>query len=128
VGVKWFRDEPGTGEAVDLLHAHGHGEVELVVPSLFVYEVVSVASRTMSPDDASTFWERFMSWRIAVVEVGAALVSEALAVKGETGCSFYDAVSPALARELGAELCSADVRAHSRWPEVILLPTPDDVG
>ena len=124
VGVKWFRDEAGTGDALELLHAHGRGEVELVVPSLFVYEVVSVVTRSMPAAHADAFWERFVSWRVSVVEVGATLVRGALAVRGELGCSFYDAVAPALARELEAQLCSADVRAHGGWPEVMLLPKP----
>ena len=63
-----------------------------------------------------------MGWRIGVVEVGATLVSDVLEVRGELGCSFYDAVAPALARELNARLCSADVRAHAGWPDVMLLP------
>ena len=124
VGVKWFRDEAGTDGALQLLRAHGRGDVELVVPSLFVYEVVAVATRTMSTEHADVFWERFVSWRVSVVEVGATLVHEALTVRGELGCSFYDAVAPALARELAARLCSADVRAHGAWPEVMLLPEP----
>ena len=124
VGVKWFRDEAGTDGALELLRAHGRGEVELVVPSLFVYEVVAVATRSMSGPHADAFWDRFVSWRVSVVEVGAALVHEALAVREELGCSFYDAIAPALARELDARLCSADVRAHGGWPEVMLLPEP----
>jgi len=122
VGVKWFREEEGTDDALELLRSHGRGEVELVVPSLFVYEVVSVATRSMPAAHADAFWERFVSWRVSVVEVGTTLVHEALAVREELGCSFYDAIAPALARELEARLCSADVRAHGRWPEVMLLP------
>lgn len=124
VGVKWFRDEPGTDDALKLLHAHGRGEIGIVVPSLFVYEVVSVATRSMAITHGVEFWERFVSWRLSVVEVGASLVSEALAVRQELDCNFYDAVAPALARDLGARLCSADVRAHAGWPEVMLLPEP----
>ena len=124
VGVKWFRDEAGTDGALELLRAHGRGELELVVPSLFVYEVVSVATRSMPAAQADAFWERFVSWRVSVAEVGATLVHEALAVREELGCSFYDAIAPALARELDARLCSADVRAHGGWPEVMLLPEP----
>ena len=94
------------------------------MPSLFVYEVVSVATRSMSAAQADAFWERFMTWRVSVVEVGATLVREALAVREELGCSFYDAVAPALARELDARLCSADVRAHAGWSDVMLLSEP----
>lgn len=121
VGVKWFRDEPGADEARELLLAHGRGEIQLVVPSLFVYEVVAVATRTMSAPDARVFWERFMSWRLSVVEVGGAFVSEALAVRERLGCSFYDALAPALAVQLDAQLYSADTRAHARFAGVQLI-------
>ena len=121
VGVKWFRAEPGSTDAQELLRRHGRGEIELVVPSLFVYEVIAVAARTMSAADARAFWERFMSWRLSVVEVGGALVDEALVVRNRLGCSFYDAVAPALASQLDARLCSADLRAHGEWPGVELL-------
>ena len=121
VGVKWFRAEPGSAEALELLLSHGRGEVELVVPSLFVYEVVAVATRTMPAADARAFWDRFMSWRVQVVEVGAALVHEALTVSQRLGCSFYDALAPALASRLDAQLYSADRRAHAEWPKVVLL-------
>jgi predicted nucleic acid-binding protein len=121
VGVKWFREEPGSAAALELLRSHGVGDVELVVPSLFVYEVVAVATRTLSAEDARTFWERFLAWRIGVVEVSDALVSEALGVREQLGCNFYDALAPALAAHLDAQLCSADSRAHGEWPGVRLV-------
>ena len=121
VGVKWFRDEPGSAEARELLLAHGRGKIELVVPSLFVYEVIAVATRTMSASDARAFWDRFMSWRLSVFEVGGELVHEAIAVRERLGCSFYDAVAPALAVRMGAQFFSADARAHARFAGVQLL-------
>lgn len=121
VGVKWFSEEPGASEARELLLRHGRGEIELVVPSLFVYEVVSVAARTLTPSDGREFWGRFVSWRIGVRAVGASLVEEALLVREKLDCSFYDAVAPALATELGGVLCSADRRAHGSWSGVQLL-------
>jgi len=121
VGVKWFRDEPGSAEARELLLAHGRGETQLVVPSLFVYEVVAVATRTLSAADARVFWERFMSWRLSVVEVGGDFVSEVLAVRERLGCSFCDAASPALAAQLDTQLYSADARAHAQFAGVQLI-------
>ena len=121
VGVKWFRGEPGSDEALELLRAHGRGEVTLVVPSLFVYEIVAVATRRLSATHAQVFWQRFMSWRLSVVEVGGELVDQTLVVREQLGCSFYDAVAPALSAQLGAEFCSADRRAHGEWPDAVLL-------
>lgn len=121
VGAKWFRAEQGADDALELLRAHGAGEIELVVSSLFVWEVVAVAARALSAEDAREFWERFVTWRIVVAEVGDSLMRDALAVRERLDCSLYDAVAPALAAQLGAVLCSADRRAHAQWPEVQLL-------
>lgn len=120
VGVKWFRDEPGAAEARELLAAHGRGDLEIVVASAFVYEFMAVASRTPALD-SSELWSRFVSWRIRVREIDSPLMIAALAVQQTHGCALYDALAPALARELGATLYSADRRAHRDWLGVVLL-------
>jgi predicted nucleic acid-binding protein len=120
VGVKWFRDEPGAGQARSLLSAHGRGEIELVVASAFVYEFMAVASRT-PPVDPAELWARFVSWRIRVREVDSPLMLAALSVREQLGCSLHDAFAPALAGELGATLYSADRRAHRGWPGIELI-------
>jgi predicted nucleic acid-binding protein len=121
VGAKWFLDEPGSVDSRALLAAHGRGDLSIVVPSLFVYEVFAVAARVLAPAAADELWERFLSWRIHVRELDAALMPAALAVQRRLGCSLYDAVAPAVAEQAGATLYSADARAHARWPGVVLL-------
>jgi predicted nucleic acid-binding protein len=120
VGVKWFRDEPGSLEARALLAAHGSGELEIVVASAFVYEIMAVATRTPGID-AAGLWERFLAWRIRMREVDGPLLRETLDVCGRLDCSLYDAVAPALAEEIGAVLYSADRGAHGKWPSVELI-------
>jgi predicted nucleic acid-binding protein len=121
VGVKWFRDEPGSERARDLLKAHGAGEITIVVPSLFVYELMNVAARCLSPEDTLGFWERFVAWRIPVRGVGDDLVRGGMKARARLGCSLYDAVAPALAAEIGAPLYSADRAAHAGWPGVTFI-------
>lgn len=121
VGVKWLRDEPGSGEARDLLAAHGRGEVTLLVPSLFVYELFGVASRQLSAPDLEELWERFLTWRIHVREIDVGLMPAALSVRERLGCSLYDAFAPAVAEQADVALCSADERAHGKWPGVTLI-------
>jgi predicted nucleic acid-binding protein len=125
VGVKWFRNEPGATEARELLAAHGRGELELVVASVFVYELMAVASTTPTVDP-SQLWVRFVRWRIRVREIDSPLMLAALAVQRARGCSLYDAFAPALAEELGAPLYSADRRAHGDWPGAVLLGGQSD--
>jgi predicted nucleic acid-binding protein len=121
VGVKWFRDEPGSDKARALLRAHGEGDITIVVPSLFVYELMNVAERCLTPEDVTAFWERFLTWRIPVRSVGDDLVRGSLKARGRLGCSLYDAIAPALAAELGATLYSSDRAAHARWPDVTFV-------
>ncbi|MBE0417840.1 MAG: type II toxin-antitoxin system VapC family toxin [Coriobacteriia bacterium] len=121
VGIKWFRDEPGSTEARALLQAHGAGEVRIAVPSLFVYEFAGVASRFLAPAEVRELWARFIDWRISVREVGDSLMRDAFDLRDRYGCALYDAVSPALAAQLGATLYSADHRAHGAMPDVAII-------
>ena len=121
VGVKWFRDEAGTAQARQLLTDHGAGSIAIVVPSLFVYEVVGVAARSMSDERLEEFWRRFISWGLHVRQLDDELVRASLESRAELGCAYYDSISPALARLLGAPLYSADRRAHARIEDVVFL-------
>ena len=121
VAVKWFRAEPGSEDARELLRQHGSGEVMITVPSLFVYEFAGVATRLLDPGERDELWRRFLSWRIVVREVGDGLMSDSMRIADRLGCSLYDAVAPALAESLDAPLVSADRRAHALWPGVTLL-------
>lgn len=121
VGVKWFRDEAGSVEARRLLTDHGTGSIAIVVPSLFVYEVVGVASRSMGEERLDEFWRRFVSWGLHVRQLDDELVRVSLELRAEFGCAYYDSISPALARLLGVPLYSADRRAHTQMKNVVLL-------
>jgi len=121
VGVKWFREEPGSAEARALLRAHGAGELRIAVPSLFVYEFASVATRFLTADEARELWERFLAWRISVREVGDSLMRDAFDMRDRYGCALRDAISPALAAQLGATLYSADRRAHGGMPDTVII-------
>lgn len=121
VGAKWFRDEAGSSQARGLLSAHGRGEVTIVVPSLFVYEVLAFASSELPAREMKELWDRFLSWRIHVREVDATLFPAALRVRRRLDCSLHDAFAPAVAEQAGAVLYSANARAHGRWPGVVLI-------
>lgn len=121
VGVKWFRDEAGSEAAHDLLARHVDGDVVLAVDSLFVHEVLAVSSRDGHAEDVERVWRDLRALDLAVVPLGDALVSAAASQRAALGCSLYDAFSAGLASLLGAPLCSADERAHGRYPDVQLV-------
>ena len=49
VGVKWFKDGPGSARARSLYVCAADGEVRLAAPTHFVHEVLSVVKREMGP-------------------------------------------------------------------------------
>jgi predicted nucleic acid-binding protein len=121
VGVKWIKPEPGRDEALALLRDHRDGLVRIVVPELFLHEVVAVAVRHGGAQLGRQTWRSLAAAGLTTVGLDDRLAEAALRTCEELGCSFYDALAPAVARELGATLYSADARAHANIEGVRLI-------
>jgi predicted nucleic acid-binding protein len=121
VGVKWFRAEAGSDEAVEVVRRHVRGEVGMVVPVVFVHEVLEVARRLLGVDVARQQWTDWRAMRIHIAGIDDALVASALDLSVALDCTLYDAMAPALAERLGAPLYSADRHAHGRVDDVVLI-------
>lgn len=121
VGVKWFRNESGSAEARELVSRHIRGEIVIAVDSLFLYEVLRVASRDASPGDVPRVWKDLEALELVTVPLGGELVEAASGVRGTYGCTLYDACSAGLADLLDAPLYSADPRAHGRHPRARMV-------
>jgi predicted nucleic acid-binding protein len=120
-GVKWIRSETGSEQARALLSSHRAGELRIVVPSLFMHEVVGVAVRHLGVDIGERTWETLLDADLTVLGLDDTLARAALDQCRLLGCSFYDALAPALADQLDATLYSADARAHARFDGVVLI-------
>jgi predicted nucleic acid-binding protein len=121
VGVKWFVPEPGRDEALALLRQAATGEVTLVVPDLFVYEVLRTVRRKADDASAREAVEFFESVGLVAVPPVAHVLRAALDQTAVLGCDFYHACAPAIAAMLDAELFSADRHAHAAFPGVHLI-------
>ena len=121
VGVKWMKTEAGGQEALALLSAHRGGSVRIVVPVHFLHEVVSTAVRHAGPDFGEFIWGNLLDADLTVLGLDDTLARAALDQCRLLGCSFYDALAPALADQLDATLYSADARAHARFDGVVLI-------
>jgi predicted nucleic acid-binding protein len=121
VGAKWFRDEPGSSRAAELLHGAVTGALRLVVPTHFAHEVLSVVGREGAGSRIVEAWDILVESRIEMVPLTDEVVREAAAQGDLLGCSFYDALAPAVASLLEATLVSADVRAHGAYPGVRII-------
>lgn len=117
VGVKWFREEHGSVQARELLHQHAEGTLALHVAEHFVTELLAVVHRQFSVKEIIPAWEAIALAQIEIHPLSDELVGEAARQCALLGCTFYDALAPALAVLLGGELVSADRRAHSRFAD-----------
>jgi predicted nucleic acid-binding protein len=124
-GAKLFLPEAGQGVMHTLYQAHLSGEVRIVVPDIFVYEVLRTVGRYGServPAVRAFFAESTMRR----MPPDDALIGAAIEMSAVLGCDLYDAFPPALASMLAAPLYSADRHAHGRFPGVVLVGADDE--
>lgn len=121
VGVKWFRHERGSEEAIRLQQRSALGEVRLAAPTHFVHEVLATVKREKRPEAVLDAWERIKASEVSILPLTDEVIAEAVRQCERLGCSFYDALAPACASLLGATLASADARAHGAYPGVLLI-------
>jgi len=117
--VKWFRpQEVGATAARSMLE---DSTSDVWLPDNCVHEIVHAVARRRSAAAATGVWDALAAADVLLGRVDGELVTEALVVSQELGCDYYDALAPALARLLGGTLVSADRRAHSGFPGVLLV-------
>ena len=121
VGVKWFRDEPGSAQARAILRDHADGRIALHAAEQFTVETLGAVSRLFGPAAIIPAWDAIMLSDLQVHALSPELVGAAARQCALLGCTFYDALAPALAVLLGGELVSADRRAHGGFEHVRIL-------
>lgn len=121
VAVKWFKAEADSPRAWELLERHGSGEIALHMPQQCAAETLAVVARRLSPLIALDAWSALTAARVTLHPLDDFLVQEALRQMGSLGCEFYDALAPALAVRLEAQLVSADRTTHADFARVTLL-------
>lgn len=121
VGVKWFKPEGGSRQALTLLDGAIASEIVLAAPTHFAHEVLSVVRRYYSAGDVMPAWRLMEDSGITIIPLTTEVIAEAAVQCEALGCSFYDSLAPACAAMLGATLVSADVRAHGAFPDVLLI-------
>jgi len=118
--VKWFRDEVGSDLARGLLLADAAID-GVWMPDNCVHEVLAVVRRCAGWGAMAAAWRAMAEAGVTIVHADESLVAEAARVGMELGCTYYDALAPAVAGMVGATLVSADSRAHVAVPGVLLI-------
>ena len=117
VGVKWFIPEPLSDKALAILENFRDGRVELYAPSIFTLEVASALRKyhvrgLVKKSIVAASLKTLRDIDITYIETEWDLVDKALHYSLQRGVTVYDAVYIVSARNLGAQLVTADKKLH----------------
>ena len=121
VVVKWFVDEEGTKEALQLREDHSTGKITLVAPELLFLEVMNTlrykggTAKTLAQAN-KTLWDA----QLHVERSNSFLLERACSVALEHNLSLYDALYLALGTIHGCSVITAD-RAIAKTQNAMLL-------
>jgi predicted nucleic acid-binding protein len=116
--LKWVldaEDEPGHAAASRLLKRWQQGELSLVVPPLWLYEVGNVLC-LKRPADASEALATLCDLGFGEVPLTRELIQRTVVLAQGHGLTFYDASYLAVAEESKAVLVTADGKFYRRLP------------
>jgi predicted nucleic acid-binding protein len=108
--LKWVFNTPQEADAdaaLLLLNSWTNGECELVLPSLWIYEVGNIIGRNV-PDKAAEFMKMLIEYRMEEAPVTVLIAQRALSIMADCSVTFYDAVYHAVALERQGTLVTAD--------------------
>ena len=112
IAIKWFHGEPDSEAAERIRDRIVNGELRIMVPPLFFYEVANALTcKAGSEVDAIMAAHKVLtSLPFQVVEVIYSLLTDAIHIAHRHHLSVYDAIYVALAISTGGTLLTADER------------------
>ena len=111
VALKWiFADEEGAEHAMRVRNEHVSGKNEIVVPSLFFYEIANVLATKVKLSAAETLeaFELISAFEFSVDEFENSEYMESMSFAIKHKVSVYDASYHVLAMRLGCRFLTAD--------------------
>ena len=129
VALKWiFADEEGAEHAMRVRNEHASGKNEIVVPSLFFYEIANVLASKVKLSAAETLeaFELISAFEFSVDEFENSEYMESMSFAIKHKVSVYDASYHVLAMRLGCRFLTADRKFFNKVKElgvVELLPS-----
>ncbi len=117
VAAKWFFDEPLSEPAVAILESARSHDRPLVAPDLIYPELGNVVRKRvvrdgLDPEEGALIVAAFARLPFADVIPGRPLLAGSYRLALTHGCTVYDAVFLATARQVGGELVTADERFY----------------
>lgn len=120
--VKWFLEEPYSGEALELRDDYIRGRLSIAVPSLLFYEVLNAVkhSGVYSEEEVEEVGRAIDKYGFDLYELRGKYKLEAVKVAVEEDVTVYDASYVALAKHLKTVFYTADEELVRKFPGIAL--------
>lgn len=119
VVAKWYKEESGSEEALQLKDGYVSGDFDIIVPDLILYELANCIRFSSGSDekDISDVVGNFTDLGIDIVVPTLYLLDSASNFSYKYNVTVYDAVYLALAKATGSEFITADKKFYERVKE-----------
>ncbi|HLB25796.1 MAG TPA: type II toxin-antitoxin system VapC family toxin [Nitrospirota bacterium] len=119
VVAKWYKEESGSKDALQLKDSYVSGDFDITVPDLIIYELANCIRFSPGSDDkdVTDVVENFTDIGIDIVVPTLYLLDSASKFSFKYNITIYDAVYLALAKAVNAELITADKKCYERIKE-----------
>jgi len=118
VGVKWFsaKDEGGLSQALTIRDEHVAGDILIVVPDLFYYEVANALThkKSIPVKEIQSALSDLFALGLKTVAVGTALLTASTTLSRQFGITIYDSCYVALGQETASPLVTANPRHQGK--------------
>jgi predicted nucleic acid-binding protein len=123
VVTKWFSKEKDTDKAVQFMEKHVDGRIELVVPTLLLYEVANALN--YKPDfaekDVKDSLNALVDLSLCVKSPTKEVLEKTVSIARRHELSIYDASYVALAESLNIKVVTADEKLWKKLEKHPLL-------
>ena len=123
VVAKWFIEEENTEKAIEIRDKFVRGEIEVLVPSLLIYEIGNVFLKhpAKNSKDVENDFKALFDIGMEIVEINKPEIKDIHKNAKHFGITFYDAVYVTLALKEGCKLITADKKLKRKVNMVELL-------
>ncbi|HLC58690.1 MAG TPA: type II toxin-antitoxin system VapC family toxin [Candidatus Nanoarchaeia archaeon] len=123
IGVKWFSAEEKTEEARNLLKLHTDNNIDLIIPDLFLYEILNALNyKSDNKKDLNKVIDELQKFQLNVCKISNKLMEKIVEISIKYSLTIYDSTYLALAELLECELITLDKKIlNTKHPLVVSL-------
>jgi len=126
VGVKWFsgKDEASLPQALSLRDKHLAGQLLIVVPELFYYEVANaiVNKKFIPTDTVLSATAALFALDLHTVSIDSSLMESSIRISRQLNITIYDSCYMAIAQSNNCPLITANSRHQGQVSGCHIIP------